>query len=47
MRSRDLAITARLLEDRLGMTLGGDNLFDQYPDRVPNNRILPTPTGEP
>jgi iron complex outermembrane recepter protein len=41
----DLALTGRLMEDRLGVTLGVDNLFDQYPDRVPNNRILPTPPG--
>jgi iron complex outermembrane recepter protein len=41
----DLALTARLNEDKIGITLGVDNLFDQYPDRVPNNRILPTPPG--
>jgi iron complex outermembrane recepter protein len=41
----DLALTARLNEDKVGITLGVDNLFDQYPDRVPNNRILPTPPG--
>ena len=25
--------------------LGADNLTDQYPDRVPNNRVLPNPPG--
>ena len=41
----DLALTAKLMDDKLGLTLGADNLFDQYPDRVPNNRVLPTPPG--
>jgi iron complex outermembrane receptor protein len=41
----DLAFTARLMEEKLGFTLGVDNLFDQYPDRVPNNRVLPNPPG--
>jgi iron complex outermembrane recepter protein len=41
----DLALTARLMEEKLGLTLGVDNLFDQYPDRVPNNRVLPAPPG--
>jgi iron complex outermembrane receptor protein len=41
----DLAVTARLMEEKLGLTLGVDNLFDQYPDRVPNNRVLPNPPG--
>jgi iron complex outermembrane receptor protein len=41
----DLAFTARFLDDKLGFTLGADNLLDQYPDRVPNNRVLPNPPG--
>ncbi len=41
----DLAFTARLMDEKLGLTLGVDNLFDQYPDRVPNNRVLPDPPG--
>jgi iron complex outermembrane receptor protein len=41
----DLALSARLMEEKLGITLGVDNVFDQYPDRVPNNRVLPTPPG--
>ncbi len=40
----DLALSARLMDEKLGLTLGVDNLFDQYPDRVPNNRVLPTGT---
>jgi iron complex outermembrane recepter protein len=38
----DLALNAKFLDGKLGITLGADNLFDQYPDRVPNNRVLPT-----
>jgi iron complex outermembrane receptor protein len=41
----DLAFTARLMEEKLGLTLGADNLFDQYPDRLPINRALPVPPG--
>jgi iron complex outermembrane recepter protein len=41
----DLTLNARLMEDKLLLSLGADNLFDQYPDRVPNNRLLPTPPG--
>jgi iron complex outermembrane receptor protein len=41
----DLAFSAKLLDEKLGLTLGADNVFDQYPDRVPNNRVLPTPPG--
>ena len=41
----DLAFTGRFMEDKLGLTLGADNLFDQYPDRLPVNRVLPTPPG--
>jgi iron complex outermembrane receptor protein len=41
----DLALTARFNDDKLGVTLGVDNLTDQYPDRVPNNRVLPDPPG--
>jgi iron complex outermembrane receptor protein len=38
----DLALNAKFLDGKLGITLGADNLFDQYPDRVPNARVLPT-----
>ena len=38
----DLALSAKFLDGKFGITLGADNLFDQYPDRVPNNRVLPT-----
>jgi iron complex outermembrane receptor protein len=41
----DLALNAKLLDDKLGLSLGADNLLDQYPDRVPNARALPTPPG--
>ncbi len=41
----DLALTARFIDNKLGILVGADNLFDQYPDRVPNNRILPSPPG--
>ena len=41
----DLALTGRFMDERLALTLGADNLLDQYPDRVPNNRILPNPPG--
>ena len=41
----DLTLSARLMEDKLLLSLGADNLFDQYPDRVPNARVLPTPPG--
>ncbi|HEU4780835.1 MAG TPA: TonB-dependent receptor [Steroidobacteraceae bacterium] len=41
----DLTLNAKLLEDKLSLSLGADNLFDQYPDRVPNNRVLPNPPG--
>ena len=38
----DLALSAKFMDDKLGFMLGADNLLDQYPDRVPNNRVLPT-----
>jgi iron complex outermembrane receptor protein len=41
----DLTLSARLMEDKLSLSLGADNLFDQYPDRVPNARVLPNPPG--
>ena len=41
----DLTLNARLMEDKLSLSIGADNLFDQYPDRVPNSRALPTPPG--
>ena len=43
----DLALTAKFMDDKLGFMLGADNLFDQYPDRVPNNRVLPLHRAEP
>ena len=41
----DLELSAQLLENKLRLALGADNVFDQYPDRVPNNRVLPNPPG--
>jgi iron complex outermembrane receptor protein len=41
----DLALTGKFLDGKLALTLGADNLLDQYPDRVPNNRVLPNPPG--
>jgi iron complex outermembrane receptor protein len=41
----DLAFSARFRDSKLGITLGVDNLLDQYPNRVPNNRVLPSPPG--
>jgi iron complex outermembrane receptor protein len=41
----DLELSARLLDNKLRLALGADNVFDQYPDRVPNNRVLPNPPG--
>ena len=41
----DLAFDTKLMDKKLGITLGVDNLFDQYPDRVPNARTIPTPPG--
>jgi iron complex outermembrane recepter protein len=41
----DLALSARFNDDKLRVTLGADNLFDQYPDRMPVNRVLPNPPG--
>jgi iron complex outermembrane receptor protein len=41
----DLLFDARFMEDKLSVGIGADNLFDQYPDRVPNNRVLPNPPG--
>lgn len=41
----DFALRTELLDGKLGFTLGADNLFDQYPDRLPNARVLPTPPG--
>jgi iron complex outermembrane receptor protein len=38
----DLAVNTKLLDDKLGFTLGVDNLLDQYPDRIPIARVLPT-----
>ncbi len=40
----DLALSAKFMDNKLGILVGADNLFDQYPDRVPNNRVLPTGT---
>jgi iron complex outermembrane receptor protein len=41
----DLAFDTRLMDKKLGITIGVDNMFDQYPDRVPNARVIPTPPG--
>ena len=41
----DFALTAKLLDDKLGVAIGADNLFDQYPDRVPIARAIPNPPG--
>jgi iron complex outermembrane receptor protein len=41
----DLAFDTRLMDKKLGITLGVDNMFDQYPDRIPNARVIPTPPG--
>jgi iron complex outermembrane receptor protein len=41
----DLALNAKLMDEKLGFTIGADNLFDQYPDRVPNARVVPPPVG--
>jgi iron complex outermembrane receptor protein len=41
----DLLLNARFMDDKLSVGIGADNLFDQYPDRVPNNRVLPSPPG--
>jgi iron complex outermembrane recepter protein len=41
----DLAFDTRLMDKKLGLSIGVDNMFDQYPDRVPNARVIPTPPG--
>jgi iron complex outermembrane receptor protein len=41
----DLAFNAKLLDDKLGLSVGADNLFDQYPDRLPIARVVPNPPG--
>jgi iron complex outermembrane receptor protein len=41
----DLALNSRFMDDKLGFALGVDNLFDQYPDRVPNALAIPAPVG--
>jgi iron complex outermembrane receptor protein len=41
----DLELSSQLLDDKLRLALGADNLFDQYPDRIPNARALPNPPG--
>ena len=41
----DLALNAKFMDDKLGFTLGADNLFDQYPDRVPNARAADAARG--
>jgi iron complex outermembrane receptor protein len=40
----DLALTGKFMDGKLGISVGADNLTDQYPNRVPNNRVLPTGT---
>ncbi len=41
----DFSVSAKFLDDKLGVALGADNLFDQYPNRTPIARVLPTPPG--
>jgi iron complex outermembrane receptor protein len=41
----DLAFDTKLMDKKLGLSIGVDNMFDQYPDRVPNARVIPTPPG--
>jgi iron complex outermembrane receptor protein len=41
----DLALNAKLMDNKFGFSLGVDNLFDQYPDRLPIARVVPTPPG--
>jgi len=41
----DFELSGQLLDNKLRVALGADNVFDQYPDRVPNNRVLPNPPG--
>ena len=41
----DFALDVKLLEEKLGFTLGADNVFDQYPDRMPIARAIPAPVG--
>jgi iron complex outermembrane receptor protein len=41
----DLSVSAKFLDEKLGVALGADNLFDQYPNRTPIARTLPTPPG--
>lgn len=41
----DLALNAKLLDDKLGFSIGADNLFDQYPDRLPIALPIPAPVG--
>ena len=40
-----LELSGQLFDNKLRVALGADNVFDQYPDRVPNNRVLPNPPG--
>jgi len=39
----DLSLMGSVLDDKLALTIGADNLFDKYPDRTPIAR--PNPTG--
>jgi len=41
----DLELSAKLFDNKMRVALGADNLFDQYPDRLPINRVLPNPPG--
>ncbi|MBC8024836.1 MAG: TonB-dependent receptor [Steroidobacteraceae bacterium] len=41
----DLALNAKFMEEKLGITVGADNLTDQYPDRLPIARAIPPPVG--
>jgi iron complex outermembrane receptor protein len=41
----DLALTGSILDDKLALTIGADNAFDQYPETTPIAR--PNPSGGP
>lgn len=41
----DLALNSKFMDNKFGFSLGVDNLFDQYPDRLPIARVVPTPPG--
>jgi iron complex outermembrane receptor protein len=41
----DLELSAGFFANKARFAIGADNLFDQYPDRLPINRVLPNPPG--